>query len=55
MTDRTEYSEGQLAYEEDVRGRPCYPGGEPRPQWADVHAHTKTLWQKESQARKATS
>lgn len=37
---------GQIAYEADRRARPCYDGGDPRPQWDDLVSITQWSWEK---------
>lgn len=37
---------GQLAYEEDVRRKPEYPDGCPRPSWDDIPDYAKKTWEK---------
>jgi hypothetical protein len=37
---------GEIAYTEDVRRRPTYHTGEPRPAWAQINDWAKTSWER---------
>ena len=37
---------GEIAYNEDVRRRPTYHTGEPRPAWATLEAYAKQSWER---------
>lgn len=37
---------GQIAYEEDVRRRPNYPDGGPRPPWSRLDELTQWSWER---------
>lgn len=37
---------GREAYEEDVRRRPLYENGAPRPDWDDLDEHAQWSWNK---------
>jgi hypothetical protein len=37
---------GEIAYNEDVRRRPTYDKGAPRPAWAALETHAKQSWER---------
>ena len=42
---------GEIAYIEDVRRRPTYDKGAPRPTWAQLDTHAKWSWEREPTPR----
>ena len=42
---------GEAAYREDVRRRPAYDKGAPRPTWAQLDDHAKASWERDPTPR----
>lgn len=38
------YDQGRLDYEADVRARPCYHDGKPRPRWPQLDTIARGSW-----------
>ena len=45
---------GESAYREDVRRRPTYDKGAPRPTWAQLDYHAKVSWERDPTPREWT-
>jgi hypothetical protein len=45
---------GEIAYNEDVRRRPTYDKGAPRPTWAQLDYHAKVSWARNPTPREWT-
>ena len=45
---------GEFAYNEDVRRRPTYDKGAPRPTWAQLDYHAKVSWERDPTPREWT-
>jgi hypothetical protein len=45
---------GEAAYNEDVRRRPTYDKGAPRPTWAQLDAWVKQSWERDPTPREWT-
>jgi hypothetical protein len=42
---------GEIAYNEDVRRRPAYDKGAPRPAWATLETYAKQSWERQPTPR----